>query len=53
MDIYVASQPIFNRRQNVIGCELTYHSGLVSGYGGGEMAKLPEKKVLLIMRVEI
>jgi c-di-GMP-related signal transduction protein len=45
MDIYVARQPIVNRRQNVIGRELTYRSGLVSGQGGREMAKLPEKSI--------
>ena len=34
MDIYVARQPIFNRRQKVIGYELLYRSGLTNSYGG-------------------
>lgn len=34
MDIYVARQPIFNRKQKIIGYELLYRSGAVNAYDG-------------------
>jgi len=36
MDIYVARQPIFNRKQKVIGYELLYRSGLTNSYGNAD-----------------
>jgi c-di-GMP phosphodiesterase len=38
MDIYVAHQPIFSRKEKVIGYELLYRSGLTNSYGGTDGA---------------